>query len=81
MKNFVKWCQNHKKKMLIFPVSRSKVKILLRFSKDLRRCATSRLQLLEALYSGNLVKFFTSKQTLIYTEASVRVTWGGNQEH
>ena len=35
--------------MLVFPVSRSKVKKLSRLSKKLRRHASARLQLLEAL--------------------------------
>ena len=48
LKKFVKLCKNHKK-VLVFPVLHSKVHILLRFSKKLRRRASARLQLLEAL--------------------------------
>ena len=48
LKKFVKLCKNHKK-VLVFPVLRSKVHILRRFSKKLRRRASARLQLLEAL--------------------------------
>ena len=53
LKSFVKLSQNHKK-VLVFPVSRSKVQILRRFSKKLRRRASSRPQLLEALSTGPL---------------------------
>ena len=50
LKNFVKICQNHKKKVPVFPILRSKVQILCRCSKILRRRASARLQLLEALH-------------------------------
>ena len=41
------------KKRIVFPVLRSKVVIVCRFSKKLRKCASSRPQLLEALIRGS----------------------------
>ena len=52
LKNFVKLRQNNKN-VPVFPVSRSKLQLLLRFLKMLRRRASARLQLLEALTIGS----------------------------
>ena len=68
LKKFFKLCKNHKK-VLVFPVLRSKVHILGIFSKNLRRRASSRLQLLEALLPTASLKERGSRCSLLTAAA------------